>query len=44
MTLHAVNLKQPALDDETEGITIIDINPFGSNGGKDRLLPISKSA
>lgn len=44
MTLHAVYLKQPALDDETEGITIIDINPFGSNGEKDRLLLISKSA
>lgn len=43
MTLQATYLEQPTPDDETEGISIIDINPFGPNGEKDRQLLISKS-
>lgn len=44
MTLQATYLEQPTPGDETEGITIIDINPFGPNGEKDQRLLISKSA
>lgn len=42
MTLQATWLEQPTPGDETEGISIIDVNPFGANGEKDRRLLISK--
>jgi len=44
MTLQAAYLEQPTLGDETEGVSIIDVNPFGPNGEKDRRLLISKDA
>ncbi|MEG3133101.1 hypothetical protein SC206_05950 [Rouxiella sp. T17] len=31
MTLQATYLEQSALGDDTEGITIIDVNPSGNN-------------
>ena len=44
MTLQATYIEQPTLGDETEGISIIDVNPFGTNGEKDRRLLIRKNA
>ncbi|WP_333849812.1 hypothetical protein [Leclercia sp.] len=41
MTLQATWLEQPTPVDETKGVSIIDVNPFGSNGEKDRRLLIS---
>lgn len=42
MTLQATWLEQPKPGDEREGVSIIDFNPFGANGEKDRRLLISK--
>ncbi|MDU1061734.1 MAG: hypothetical protein E7A35_14995 [Leclercia adecarboxylata] len=42
MTLQATWLEQPKPGDEREGVSIIDVNPFGANGEKDRRLLISK--
>lgn len=42
MTLQATWLEQPTPVEETQGVSIIDVNPFGPNGEKDRLLLISK--
>ena len=42
MTLHATYLEQPNSGDEMEGVAIIDVNPFGTNGEKDRRLLICK--
>ncbi|ENF6042018.1 hypothetical protein ABRV10_004078 [Citrobacter amalonaticus] len=44
MTLNATYLEQPTPGDETESVTIIDVNPFGPNGEMDRRLLISKDA
>lgn len=44
MTLQATYLEQPTPGDETEDVPIIDVNPFGPNGEKDRRLLISKDA
>ncbi|MEB7584133.1 hypothetical protein NGC36_02430 [Serratia rubidaea] len=44
MTLQATYLDQPTPGDETEGVSIIDVNPFGPNGEKDRRLLISQNA
>lgn len=44
MTLQATYLEQPTPGNETEGVSIIDVNPFGTNGKKDRRLLISKNA
>lgn len=44
MTLQATYLEQHTPGDETEGVSIIDVNPFGANGKKDRRLLISKEA
>ncbi|WP_312925101.1 hypothetical protein [Atlantibacter hermannii] len=44
MTLQATYLEQPTPGNETEGVSIIDVNPFGTNGEKDRRLLISKNA
>ncbi|KHT04566.1 hypothetical protein [Pectobacterium brasiliense] len=44
MTLQAIYLEQPTPGDEREGVSIIDVNPFGPNGEKDRRLLISKDA
>lgn len=44
MTLHATWLEQLTASDETDGVSIIQVNPFGSNGEKDRQLLISKDA
>lgn len=44
MTLQATWLEQTTPGDDTEGVIIIDVNPFGPNGEKDRRLLISKSA
>ncbi|MCB5308094.1 hypothetical protein [Yersinia massiliensis] len=44
MTLQATYLEQPTLSDETEGVSIIDVNPFGPDGEMDRRLLISKDA
>jgi len=44
MTLQATCFEQPTHGDETEGVLIIDVNPFGTNGAKDRRLLISKDA
>ncbi|MBZ0059732.1 hypothetical protein ACOYA6_07735 [Leclercia barmai] len=41
MSLQATWHEQPAPGDETEGVSIIDVNPFGPNGEKDRRLLIS---
>ena len=38
MTLHATFLDQPNSGDEMEGVAIIDVNPFGTNGKNRRLL------
>lgn len=44
MTLQATWFDHPGPDDETEGVSIIDVNPFGPNGEKDRQLLISQGA
>jgi hypothetical protein len=44
MTLQATYHEQPTPGDEKEGVSIIDVNPFGTNGEKDRRLLISKDA
>jgi len=44
MTLQATWLEQLSVADETEGVSIIEVNPFGPNGEKDRQLLISKDA
>ena len=44
MTLQATYLEQPTPGDETVGVLIMDVNPFGANGEKDRQLLISKDA
>lgn len=44
MTLKATWLEQPTSGDETESVSIIDVNPFGPNGEMDRRLLISKDA
>ncbi len=40
MTLQATYIEQPTPGAETEGVSIIDVNPFGSKGEKDRRLLI----
>ncbi|MDM2932984.1 hypothetical protein [Citrobacter sp. Cu233] len=42
MTLQVTYLEQPTPGDETEGVLIIDVNPFGTNGEKERRLLIRK--
>ncbi len=44
MTLQAIWLEQLTASDETDGVSIIEVNPFGPNGEKDRRLLISKDA
>jgi len=44
MTLQATWLEQLTASDETDGVSIIVVNPFGPNGEKDRRLLISKDA
>lgn len=44
MTLQATWLEQLTASDETDGVSIIEVNPFGPNGEKDRRLLISKDA
>ncbi|WP_258051363.1 hypothetical protein [Enterobacter asburiae] len=41
MTLQATWLEHPMPGDKKEGVSIIDVNPFGANGEKDRRLLIS---
>lgn len=43
MTLHGTYIEQPTPGDETQGVLIIDVNPFGAKGEKDRWLLISKN-
>ena len=42
MAVQATWLEQPKPGDKREGISIIDVNPFGANGEKDRRLLINK--
>ncbi|EOW6643775.1 hypothetical protein ACOZ0N_000661 [Cronobacter muytjensii] len=42
MTLQATWLEQPKPGDEREAVSIINVNPFGANGEKNRRLLISK--
>ncbi|MEN4545454.1 hypothetical protein [Pantoea agglomerans] len=44
MTLQATYVEQNMSGDETEVVSIIDVNPFGTNGEMDRRLLISKDA
>ena len=44
MTLQATYVEQNMSGDETEVVSIIDVNPFGTNGEMDRWLLISKDA
>lgn len=44
MTLQATYPEQTMPFDETEGVSIIDVNPFGRKGKRDRQLLISKDA
>lgn len=43
MTFEAAFLEQSTHVDETEDVTVIDLNPFGLKGEKDRLLLIRKN-
>ena len=43
MTLEAAYLEESTPVDETEDVTVIDLNPFGLKGEKDRLLLIRKN-
>lgn len=44
MTLQATCFERTSASDETEGVAIIDVNPFGHKGSRDRRLLISKDA
>lgn len=44
MTLQATYVEQNLAGYETEGVSIIDVNLFGTNGEMDRRLLISKDA